>query len=86
MSSRITVAEARESLLAIVDRVVSDRNVLEIEGRAGSVVMMAKEDYDSLVETRHLLSSPANAARLLRSLDQTRRGSYQAHDLAEFDE
>lgn len=86
MSSSITVAEAQNSLPALVDRVVSDHDILEIEGRTGSVVMMAKEDYDSLMETRHLLSSPANAARLVRSLDQTRRGSYQVHDLAECDE
>ncbi|WP_275792894.1 type II toxin-antitoxin system Phd/YefM family antitoxin [Prescottella equi] len=87
MSSRITVAEAQNSLLALVDRVVSDHDILEIEGTTGRVVvMMAKEDYDSLMETWHLLSSPANATRLLRSMDQTKRGSYHLHDIPELDE
>jgi antitoxin YefM len=29
---------------------------------------MSEEDYDGLIETVHLLNSPANAARLLRAI------------------
>ena len=37
-------------------------------GNARSVVLMSEEDYDGLMETVHLLNSPANASRLLRSI------------------
>ena len=33
-----------------------------------SVVMMSEEEYEGLMETVHLLKSPANAARMLRSI------------------
>ena len=35
---------------------------------ARSVVLMSEEDYDGLMETVHLLNSPANAGRLLRAI------------------
>jgi antitoxin YefM len=35
---------------------------------ARSVVLMSEEEYDGLMETVHLLKSPANAARLLRAI------------------
>jgi antitoxin YefM len=41
---------------------------------ARSVVIMSEEDYDGLMETVHLLKSPANAARLLRSIKDADRG------------
>ncbi len=35
---------------------------------ARSVVLMSEEDYGGLMETVHLLYSPANAERLLRAI------------------
>lgn len=32
------------------------------------VVILSKRDYDGMIETLHLLNSPANAARLLQSV------------------
>ncbi len=39
-----------------------------IRQNARSVVMMSEEEYEGLMETVHLLKSPANAARMLRSI------------------
>ena len=36
---------------------------------ARSVVLISEEDYEGLMETVYLLKSPANAARLLRSIN-----------------
>lgn len=80
----ITTTEARKNLFNIVGQLTADHDCLEIVGKNGNVVMMAKEDYDAMVETQYLLSSPANAERLLRSLEATRRGEYSEHDLSEF--
>lgn len=39
-------------------------------GKADPVVMISLDDYDSLEETRYLLKSPVNAARLAASIDE----------------
>jgi antitoxin YefM len=47
---------------------------VEITSRRGSAVLLSRAEYDALEETAHLLRAPANARRLLESLDQARRG------------
>lgn len=39
------------------------------------MVLIAAEEYEGLVETAHLLRSPANAARLLAALERARAGT-----------
>ena len=38
------------------------------------MVLLSLEDYESIMESEYLLSSPANAARLLQSLEESRTG------------
>ena len=38
--------------------------------RGSSVVVMPLEDYQALTETKYLLNSPANAARLVRGIEE----------------
>ena len=57
------------SLASYIDDVCDNRTPLFIarqNARCG--VLMSEEDYEGLVETVHLLKSPANATRLLRSI------------------
>ncbi len=63
-------SELRRNLAAALDRVAADREALIITRDRGkpSAVLMSLEDFASLEETRHLLASPANAARLLDSV------------------
>ena len=52
-----------------MDQVCRDSVPLRIARRhARPVIMLSEKDYEGLVETLHLLSSPANAARLMRSV------------------
>jgi antitoxin YefM len=48
---------------------------------ARSVVIVSEEDYEGLMETVHLLRSPANAVRLLQSIRQAESGELAKHDL-----
>jgi len=65
----VSYSKLRDNLASYMDEVCNGRAPLVITRRnARSVVLMSEEDYDGLIETVHLLNSPANAARLLRSI------------------
>src|SRR5713101_8416388 len=71
----ITYTAARENLATTINRVCEDNApVMITRNRDQSVVMLSLAEYESLEETAHLLRSPANAKRLLRSIDQLERG------------
>lgn len=68
----VTTSEARRDLFRLIERVNRDRTEIEIVSKRGSAVLMSKDEFDALVETSYLLSSPANAHRLLSALQSTR--------------
>lgn len=83
----INFSDARNSLRSVIDQVVEDADVTVITRRdAPDAVVMSFDHYSSLMETVHLLSSPANAAHLARSLAQAKAGKAQPHDLIDVPE
>ncbi len=58
-----------------------DRTPVEITSRREDAVLMWRADYDALEETAHLLRAPANAQRLIESLQQALSGQRETHDL-----
>ncbi|BCN51930.1 hypothetical protein RE9425_03200 [Prescottella equi] len=81
MSSTVRASDARKSLLSLIERVNADHNPVEIVFEQGNAVLLSKSDYDSMLETAYLLSSPVNGLRLLRSLEATRQGEYTEREL-----
>jgi antitoxin YefM len=79
----ITASEARKNLFPLIQRVNDDRTPVEITSRHGDAVLMSRADYDALEETAHLLRAPANARRLIESLQQAMTGQRKVHELAE---
>lgn len=77
----ITASEARKNLFPLIEQVNDDRVPVEITSRRGDAVLMSRADYDALQETAHLLRAPANARRLLESLEQAMHGERETHDL-----
>lgn len=78
----VTFSEARNKLKAILDRVVNDMDYTVITRRdADDAVVMSLEYFNSLMETVHLLKSPANAAHLERSITQYRQGQVSEKEL-----
>lgn len=78
----VNFSDARNSLRAVIDQVVDDADVTVIARRdAPDAVVMSFDYYSSLMETVHLLSSPANAAHLATSLAQARAGKVQVRAL-----
>lgn len=70
----VPASEARKNLLSLIEKVNDDRTSIEITSRRGDAVLLSRADYDALEETAHLLRVPANAKRLLESLQQARSG------------
>lgn len=80
----INFSDARNSLRTVIDQVVEDADVTVISRRdAPDAVVMSFDHYSSLMETVHLLNSPANAAHLAKSLAQARSGQAQHRGLTE---
>ncbi|XBQ15252.1 MAG: type II toxin-antitoxin system prevent-host-death family antitoxin [Oceanicaulis sp.] len=75
----LSFSEARAKLKALMDQVTADRAPAVITRRgAEPVVMVSLSEWDSLQETQHLLSSPANAKRLRESVAAADAGEVRA--------
>ena len=77
----MTASEARKNLFPLIEQVNNARQPIEITSKRGDAVLMSRADYEALEETAYLLRAPANARRLLESLEQARSGERQSHDL-----
>ena len=77
-------SEARNNLKSLLDKVSNDADCAIITRRdANDAVVMSLDYYNSLMETVHLLKSPANAAHLAKSIEQYRTGKTQGQDLTD---
>ncbi len=78
----VTYSEARSSLKSVLDAVHEDADVTIISRRDGAdAVVMSLDHYQSIMETMHLLSTPANAAHLAKSIAQHTAGMATRHEL-----
>ncbi|OOF30424.1 type II toxin-antitoxin system Phd/YefM family antitoxin [Salinivibrio proteolyticus] len=83
----ISFTEARNGLKTVLDGVVNDADTAIITRRdAEDAVVMSLDYYNSLMETVHLLRSPANAEHLNRSITQYKMGKAMEHALVDDDE
>ena len=76
MAIQTTYTNARAKLASLIDEVTENREVVIIQRRGSEdVAMIAADELAGLLETAHLLRSPANAQRLISALDRVRKGS-----------
>ena len=82
--SHVSYTELRANLAKFMDEVCDTRAALHITRQnARTVVLLSEEEYEGMLETLHLLRSPANAARLLRSVESAEGGKLNERDLFE---
>jgi antitoxin YefM len=80
----LTYSDTRARLKEVMDRVVADRSAVVVTRKRGeSVVMVSLADWNAMEETLHLLSNPANAARLAEAIGQLDAGKGAERDLIE---
>ena len=79
-----TYSNARQSLRALCDEVISTREPIFITRRGTeNVALISADELISIMETVHLLRSPENARRLLTALNRAYENSVQTSSLEE---
>ncbi len=72
----------RQNMRAYFEKVFTMRKPLFIARPKGQdMVLMSKADYDSMQETFYLLSSPVNAERLNKAIEEDVKGGGVARKL-----
>ena len=72
----VNFSYARNNLKKLIEDVVDGEDFIVISRRdAPNAVLLSLDSFNGLVETVHLLKSPANAAHLARSLAQMKSGA-----------
>jgi antitoxin YefM len=79
----VTASEARKQLFPLIEKVNNDRVPVHITSRRGDAVLLSADEFAALEETAYLLRVPANARRLVESLQQAATGDRHEHDLHE---
>ena len=76
--------EFRTNLKSFLDNVEENNETLVIKRGAGKgTVLISLEEYNSIMETVHLLKSKANADRLFESINQMKKGKVVRNKLIE---
>jgi antitoxin YefM len=69
MSVETTYTNLRQNLSSVLDKVCDDQEVVIVRRRnRRDVALIPADELESILETAHLLRSPANAKRLVRAL------------------
>jgi antitoxin YefM len=79
-----TYTAFRQKLKSYLDKVRTNHTPLYVTSANNEdVVVLSKSDYESMEETFYLLKSPANAARLLKSIEDYQNGLGHERSLIE---
>ncbi len=74
MTIQTTYTHARANLASLMDEVAKNSEVVIIKRRGNEdVAMIAADELTGILETAHLLRSPANAKRLRQALERVEK-------------
>jgi antitoxin YefM len=73
-SMTVTATEARQNLFQLVKKSVRGHIRIKISSKEGEAVLIAEEDYESLLETLELLSMPGMRKSIQEAKADVRAG------------
>ncbi len=76
-----TFSNFRQKLKMYLDEVSKSKTLFVMRTNGANVVVMSGSDYESIMETFHLLKSPKNAERLQQAISQYENGDGNSRDL-----
>lgn len=80
----ITTKQAEQDLDGLIERVIADvQPTILCNDKGNRVVVMPLDEFNAWKETLYLLSNPANAARLLGSIQEAKAGNVTERELLE---
>jgi antitoxin YefM len=78
----LTATEARQRLFGLLKGAARGHRVYRITHNDGDAVLLSQEDYDSLLETLELLSTPGVARSIRQARREIERGeTYSLEDV-----
>lgn len=79
MATQVSYTQARSNLATLLDEVTQNREIITITRRNGdNVAMIAEDELRSLLETSYLVRSPANAERLNKAIERSKKRQSKA--------
>jgi antitoxin YefM len=80
----ITTHQAAINLDSLINKVIADvEPTILCNDQGQKAVLMSLDEFNSWQETLYLLSNPANAEHLRRSIEEARTGKVAEHPLIE---
>jgi antitoxin YefM len=76
----LTATNVRANLFQIVKKVIKGRVPTRVSSKDGNVIIISEEDYESILETAELLSSPGLVKSLKKADRQIEKGEVFGFD------
>ena len=79
----LTIPRLQSKMKYYLDKVSRNNEVIMVQGdnaEEDGVIIISIKEYNSLIETEHLLSTKANREQLIESIDQLRSGNLIRYD------
>lgn len=76
----IAATNARKELFTLIEKLNQGDAPMVITSKAGNAVLISESEYEGLLETIHIMSSPKNYSILLESIAEFKAGKGIAID------
>ncbi len=77
----MTATEARGNFFNVIKKAVNGHRQFRVTSKQGGVIVMSEEDYESLLETLELLSTPGVVKGIRKAKQEIKKG--QTYSLEE---